>query len=242
MLRSYAVVAFAAVATYGFISLRRERMLRVGLTGGVACGKTTVAQMLEQRGAHILLADNVAHDLMAPGEAVYGAVVERFGSGILNADGTISRPRLAELAFAGRIQELNALVHPAVIEAEERWMNEIGRRDPAAIAVYEAALLFEAGGGNRFDRVIAVTCLLDQKVVRFAHRGGISRQAARAEVERRMAVQLPEPAKAARSDYVIDNSGTPRETETQVEQVWQQLLALSRASANTQPKSRPGHP
>ena len=133
-------------------------MLRVGLTGGVACGKTTVAQMLRERGAYTLLADKLAHDLMRPGEAVYARVVECFGSGILNQDGSISRPKLAELAFAGRIQELNAIVHPAVLEAEDRWMEEMGRRDPAAIAVCEAALLYEAGGDRRFDRIIVVTC------------------------------------------------------------------------------------
>ena len=203
-------------------------MLRVGLTGGVACGKTTVAKMLRQRGAYILLADKLAHDLMRPGEAVYAGVVERFGRGILNEDGTICRPKLAELAFAGRIQELNALVHPAVLEAEDRWMDEVGRRDPAAITVCEAALLYEAGGHQRFDRIIVVTCPFESKVRRFAQRVGITFEAARVDVERRMRAQWPDEAKAARADYVIENSGALEDTERQVEKVWQQLREAGR--------------
>ena len=198
-------------------------MLRVGLTGGVACGKTTVAQMLRERGACILLADKLAHDLMRPGEPVYTRVVEHFGSGILNQDGSISRPKLAELAFAGRIEELNAIVHPAVLEAEDRWMDEMARRDPKAITVCEAALLYEAGGDKRFDRIIVVTCPLESKIRRFAQRVGIGIEAARADVERRMRAQWPDEVKAARADYVIENSGDLENTEQQVERVWQQL-------------------
>jgi dephospho-CoA kinase len=184
--------------------------------------------MLRQRGAYILLADKLAHDLMRPGETVYAGVVERFGSGILNEDGTISRPKLAELAFAGRIQELNALVHPAVLEAEDRWMDEVGRGDPAAITVSEAALLYEAGGHQRFDRMIAVTCPFESKVRRFAQRVGITFEAARVDVERRMRAQWPDEAKAARADYVIENSGALEDTERQVEKVWQQLREAGR--------------
>ena len=203
-------------------------MLRVGLTGGVACGKTTVAQMLHERGAYVLLADKLAHDLMRPGETVYTRVVERFGNGILNEDGSISRPKLAELAFAGRIQELNAIVHPAVLQAEDRWMDEAGRSDPRAITVCEAALLYEAGGHERFDRIIVVTCPLESKIRRFAQRVGITFEAARADVERRMRAQWPDEAKAARADYVIDNSGALEETNQQVERVWQQLHEAAR--------------
>ena len=155
-------------------------------------------------------------------------MVEHFGSGILNEDGSISRPKLAELAFAGRIQELNAIVHPAVLEAEDRWMDEVGRGDPAAITVCEAALLYEAGGHERFDRIIVVTCPLESKVRRFAQRVGITLDAARADVDRRMRAQWPDEAKAARADYVIDNSGPLEETSQQVERVWQQLHEAER--------------
>ena len=203
-------------------------MLRVGLTGGVACGKTTVAQMLRERGAYVLLADKLAHDLMRPGEKVYASVVEHFGRGILNEDGSINRPKLAELAFAGRIQELNAIVHPAVLQAEDRWMHEAGRRDPRAITVCEAALLYEAGGHERFDRIIVVTCPLESKIRRFAQRVGITFEAARADVERRMSAQWPDEAKAARADYIIENFGPLEDTAQQVEKVWQQLRGAER--------------
>jgi len=206
-------------------------MLRVGLTGGVACGKTTVAQMLRERGACILLADKLAHDLMRPGEAVYARVVERFGRGILNEDESINRPKLAELAFAGRIQELNAIVHPAVLQAEDRWMDEAGRSDPRAITVCEAALLYEAGGHERFDRIIVVTCPFESKIRRFAQRVGITFEAARADVERRMRAQWSDEAKAARADFTVDNSGPLEDTERQVERVWQQLREAERQGA-----------
>ncbi len=206
-------------------------MLRVGLTGGVACGKTAVAEMLRARGAHILFADKLAHELMAPGEPVYASVVEHFGRDILNVDGSISRPKLAEKAFAGRIKELNQLVHPAVLEAEDRWMDEVGRREPHAITVCEAALLYEAGGAGRFDRIIVVTCSAARKLERFAQRLGVSPEQARADLERRMRAQWPDEEKTARADYVIDNSGALTATAIQVEQVWQQLLTAEQAKS-----------
>jgi dephospho-CoA kinase len=209
-------------------------MLRVGLTGGVACGKTAVSHMLRARGAHILLADKLAHDLMAPGQPVYERVVEHFGRDILNADGSISRPKLAERAFAGRITELNAIVHPAVLAAEDRWMDEIGRRQPGAIMVCEAALLYEAGGAGRFDRIITVTCSTPCKLQRFARRLGVTAEQARPDLERRISAQWPDELKAQRADYVIENSGTMAETEAQVEQVWQQLLAAERTKRKPQ--------
>jgi dephospho-CoA kinase len=184
--------------------------------------------MLRELGAYILLADKLAHELMQPGEIVYDRVVERFGRGILNEDESINRPKLAELAFAGRIQELNAIVHPAVLQAEDRWMHEAGRRDPRAITVCEAALLYEAGGHERFDRIIVVTCPLESKIRRFAQRVGITFEAARADVERRMSAQWPDEAKAARADYIIENSGPLEDTAQQVEKVWQQLRGAER--------------
>jgi len=202
-------------------------MLKVGLTGGVACGKSTVLAMFAARGAHTIRADEVAHRLMQPGTAVYAKVVATFGRGILSADGVIDRRKLAETAFPERIKELNAVVHPAVIEEEDRWMSEIGRRDPRAVAIEEAALIFEAGAEKRMDRMITVTCTPEQKAARFAERTGLSLEAARVEVERRMAAQIPEEEKAARSDYVIDNSGAPAETERQVERIWRELAELA---------------
>ncbi|HZM11517.1 MAG TPA: dephospho-CoA kinase [Candidatus Limnocylindrales bacterium] len=198
-------------------------MIRVGLTGGVACGKSTVGAMLAQRGAHYLQADTLAHQLYAPGEPTYHAVIEHFGQEILNPDGTINRGRLANIAFPNRIAELNAIVHPAVVDAQNQWMADAQRLDPEGVAVVEAALLLEAGADKDFDQLIVVTCNLDQKVARYAQRAGISLDEARAEVQRRSAAQLSDQDKATRADYVIDNSGTIEETIRQVDAVWTQL-------------------
>ncbi|HUO61415.1 MAG TPA: dephospho-CoA kinase [Candidatus Acidoferrales bacterium] len=198
-------------------------MLKVGLTGGVASGKSTVLEMFARRGAHVVRADEVAHQLISPGNAVYERVVAEFGREILNLDGTINRPKLASLAFPNRTRELNAIVHPAVLEAEDRWAEEILMRDPKAIVIEEAALLIEAGGHKRMDHVIVVTCPFETKVERFASRSGLSLDAARAEVTRRMAAQMSDAEKSALADYVIDSSGTLQHVEQQVESIWHEL-------------------
>ncbi len=200
-------------------------MLRVGLTGGVACGKSTVAAMLVKRGAHYLQADTLAHQLYAPGTVTYEEVVRHFGREIVGPDGAIDRRRLANAVFPARIDELNAIVHPAVIREQVRWMNEIERRDPNGIAVVEAALLVEAGADKDFDAVLVVSCDLKQKVEHYAHRTGLSLVAAQAEVERRSAAQFTDGEKSRHADYVIDNSGSVEETERQVENIWQELQA-----------------
>lgn len=202
-------------------------MLRVGLTGGVACGKSTVGAMLAARGAHFLQADTLAHQLYAPGEPTYAAVVKHFGRDILNPDGSINRSRLANAAFSGRIGELNAIVHPAVIAAQNRWMTEVERNHPGGIAVVEAALIVEAGAAQDFDKLIVVTCDFEQKVKRYAQRAGISDEVARAEVLRRSAAQLSDEEKASRADYVIDNSGSLEGTTRQLEAVWTELRKSS---------------
>jgi dephospho-CoA kinase len=202
-------------------------MLRVGLTGGVACGKSTVGAMLAERGAHYLQADTLAHQLYAPGEATYHAVIEHFGHDILNPDGTVNRGRLANVAFPHRIGELNAIVHPAVVAAQNRWMADVERTDPDGVAVVEAALLIEAGAAKDFDKLIVVNCKFEQKIERYARRAKISLEAAGAEVLRRSAAQLSDEDKAGHGDYVIDNSGSIEETTRQVDAVWTQLRTSS---------------
>lgn len=198
-------------------------MLRLGLTGGVACGKSTVGAILAARGAHYLQADTLAHQLYAPGQAAYDSVVAHFGREILNPNGTINRGRLANAAFPARISELNAIVHPAVVAAQNHWMDTIQRTDPGGIAVVEAALILEAGAARDFDKLVVVTCNLEQKVERYAQRAGISLEEARHEVQRRSAAQLSDEEKAGRADYVIDNSGSIEATTRQVDAVWSQL-------------------
>jgi len=201
-------------------------MLRLGLTGGVACGKSSIAAMLVKRGAHFLQADGLAHQLYAPGTGTYDKVVGSFGREILNEDGTINRSKLANLVFPGRIHELNAIVHPEVVKRQNRWMAEVEQSDPRGIAVVEAALLIEAGADKDFDKVIVVTCGFEQKVERFARRTNGPLQVARAEVERRSAAQFSDEEKARRADYVIDNSGSAEDAERQVERIWSELQRI----------------
>jgi dephospho-CoA kinase len=119
-------------------------MLRVGLTGGLGSGKSTVAGILRELGAHVVEADALGRTLMEPGHSVYDQIVSAFGPDVVNPDGTLNRPRLAKIAFAGgRLNELNAIVHPAVIAAQMEWMDHVFARDPAAVAVVESALIFE---------------------------------------------------------------------------------------------------
>ena len=204
-------------------------MLKLGLTGSIASGKSVVGEMFVKLGAHLIQADAVAHWLMDPGRPVYEEVVRRFGREILNPDASINRPRLAEAAFGTpggappRVKELNEIVHPAVIAHENEWMEDIGRRDPNAIAIVEAALILESGAASRFDRLIVVTCDPEQRVLRFARRLGISEDVARAEVTRRMAAQIPDEEKTKAADFVIDNSGSLDSTSQQVQRVFSAL-------------------
>jgi dephospho-CoA kinase len=209
-------------------------MLKVGLTGGIASGKSVVAEMFVALGAHLVQADRIAHELMLPGQPVYNEVVRHFGGAILNPDLSVNRAKLAEAAFGSaakaaspatvsRIQELNRIVHPAVLRSQEEWMKETGRQDPRAVAIVEAALIIEAGAAKRFDRLIVVTCSDEQRISRFAARHKLDLDAARKEVARRMAAQLPEAEKVKAADYVIDNAGSLDHTREQVRELWEKL-------------------
>jgi dephospho-CoA kinase len=204
-------------------------MIKLGLTGGIASGKSVVGEMFVKLGAHLIQSDAIAHWLMEPGRPVYEEVVRKFGTGILSSDGAINRPKLAEAAFGAtagaspRVKELNAIVHPAVIEHESQWMEDISARDPKAIAIVEAALILEAGTADRFDFLIVVTCRPEQRVERLAGRLEISEEAARREVARRMAAQISDEEKIKAADFVIDNSGSLDATEQQVRDVFAML-------------------
>lgn len=209
-------------------------MLKVGLTGGIASGKSVVGEMFVALGAHLVQADRIAHSLMQPGEAVYNEVVRHFGRGILNRNGSVNRAKLAEAAFGAgagdgkresRIEELNRIVHPAVIRSQEEWMQAISLQDPHGVAIVEAALILEAKLADRFARLIVVTCTPEQRIARFAHRQKMDLEAARNEVLRRMAAQLPDDQKIKAASYVVDNSGTLEYTREQVRQVWHKLSA-----------------
>jgi dephospho-CoA kinase len=221
-------------------------MLRVGLTGGLGSGKSTVATILRDLGAQVIEADELGRALMEPGQAVYKQIVRQFGPGIVRPDGRLDRPRLAKLAFEdGRLDELNAIVHPAVIAEQQRWMEHVFARDPAAVAVVESALIFEverdarnrgeqegmlADWRNRFDHIIVLTAPDDVKIARYAARmaePGPARDAAGREARIRLARQIPDAEKAARADFVIENTGDLAELRDRVESIWQKLQAES---------------
>jgi len=207
-------------------------MLKVGLTGGVACGKSTVAMMFADLGAQVVDADSIAHELYRPGQDVYQALVKRFGPEIVKPDGEIDRAKLAAAAFdGGRVEELNKIVHPAVIRQQDRWMRELTAMDPYAVAIVEAALIFEAGVKDRFDKIMVVTCKPAQKVTRFAERTGRNEADARADVDRRTKAQIPDEEKARRADFVIDNSGSVEETRQQVQRIYAELKDLAQAAS-----------
>jgi dephospho-CoA kinase len=225
-------------------------MLRVGLTGGLGSGKSTVAAVLRQLGARVIEADELGRGLMEPGQAVYEEIVRVFGPEVVGPDGRLNRPRLAQLAFeGGRLQELNAIVHPAVIAEQQRWMDDVFARDPAAVAVVESALIFEverdarargesegvlADWRNRFDHVIVVNAPDEVKVARYAARiaaPGPAREAAIRDARVRMARQVPDAEKAARADFVIENMGDLDALRAKVNSVWQRL----KAGSNKQP-------
>ena len=204
-------------------------MLRVGLTGGVACGKSTVAKMFADLGANIVDADTIAHELYRPGHEVLQELVRHFGAEILKPDGELDRAKLATLVFdGGRVEELNKIVHPAVIRQQDQWMRSLGEKDPYAVAIVEAALILEAGVKDHFDRIMVVTCKPAQKIARFAQRAGMSEDAARADVERRTKAQMPDEEKARRADFVIDNSGPVEETRHQVQRIYSELKVLAK--------------
>jgi dephospho-CoA kinase len=213
-------------------------MLRVGLTGGLGSGKSTVAQMFAAHGVHVISADEVGRKLMQPGEAVYQRIVDHFGPEVVSSDGTLNRPLLADLAFRqGKLDELNRIVHPPVIAAQEAWIDEVFAHDPDAIAMIESALIFEAGDSgsvpgwrDRFDRVVLVTAPDEVKIQRFLERLSAGTQwepEKRTQLERdaraRLAQQIPDSKKIPRSDYVIDNGGALEKTQRQVDEVFASL-------------------
>jgi dephospho-CoA kinase len=222
-------------------------MLRVGLTGGLGSGKSTAAQMFRAKGAYVLSADEIGRALMQPGQAVYATIVERFGAGVVGADGQLDRAALAKIAFEdGRVEELNAIVHPATIARQAEIIAEIGAKDKNAIVVVESALIFEtkhsggsgdAGIARRFDKVIFVKAPEGLRIARFVERmsrgEGLSaerRAALEAEARLRLARQEAE-RNEARCDYVLTNDGSMDELQAQVDALWQEL----KAAANVRP-------
>jgi len=200
-------------------------MLRVGLTGGLASGKSFVGEALASLGCHLLKADELGHQLLMPGTPVYEKVVAEFGPGILDSEGRIIRRALASLVFADpqRLARLNAIVHPAVIEEEERWMQDVSARDPHGIAVVEAAILIETGSYRRFDRIVLAVCPDELQIERAMKRDGLSREEALQRLER----QMPLEEKRKFAHYIIDTSGPKEQTLAQVRRLYEELRRLA---------------
>jgi dephospho-CoA kinase len=204
-------------------------MLKVGLTGGLASGKTFVAALLEQHGCHVIHADRLGHEALLPNGEAYPAVVEEFGCDILQADGHIDRKILGRLVFSDpeRLEVLNALVHPHVFRRQEEFFARVAAVDPNGIAVVEAAIMIEAGSYKRYDRLIVTWCTPEQQIQRFVEREGSTEAEARARLDR----QMPLEAKRKFADYVIDTSGTKSETERQVGEVYRKLSEEAHAAS-----------
>ena len=198
-------------------------MLKVGLTGGLASGKSFVGQALQIYGCKLIEADVLGHMVLLPGGAAYDPVVKEFGTGILNPDGTIDRKKLALEVFSNkaRLSTLNSLVHPEVYKKTDELMAAYFAADPDAIVVVEAAIHIETGGYKRFDKLILVVCDEQQQIERAMHRG-----ATHEEAMARLASQMPLAEKRKFADYVIDTSGAKEDTLRQTREVYNSLRSL----------------
>jgi dephospho-CoA kinase len=199
-------------------------MLRVGLTGGLASGKSFVGHALADLGCLLIQADELGHQVLLPGGEAYDGAIAQFGRGILNGDGSINRRTLAGIVFNDpvKLEALSRLVHPPVRERERRLEQEFAREHPGGIVVVEAAILVETGGWKNYDRLIVVVCKPEQQIQRAMHRDGLSRE----EAEARLRRQLPLEEKVKFAHYVIDTSGAKEATLEQTRAVFRSLESI----------------
>lgn len=195
-------------------------MLRVGLTGGIGCGKSTVAAMMAELDCHVLNADKMAHAAIAPGEPAYDDVVRKFGTDILAPDRSVDRARLAALVFADadKLAALNAIVHPRVLREIDRELDRLARIDPHGIAVVEAALLIESGYHKTLDRIILVDCTREQQLERLTN-PAFGRRMTREQAEQRIAAQMPADEKRRQAAGKVDEIDCSCSLDSTKEQV-----------------------
>lgn len=196
-------------------------MLKVGLTGGLASGKTFIATCLEGFGAHVIYADKLGHETLRPTGEAYAEVLREFGMEILDRDGFIDRSALGKLVFADEalLNKLNAIVHPHVFRREEAWMEQIANEDPTGVAVVEAAILIEIGSYKHYDRIVLADCPLETQIERFMERNKATREQALARISR----QMPLEEKRPYADYIIDTSGSMAKTKELARKVYVKL-------------------
>lgn len=201
----------------------RSNLLLVALTGGIAAGKSTVAAFLEQKGCIIFRADEVAHELMLPGQPGWKKIVKHFGQNVLQSEGKIDRQKLGRIIFtdAAAREFVNRCIHPLVLKEQVRRIDEIKKQSPGSIFICEAALVIEAGYQKFYDKIIVVTCRTDLQIKRIINRYQITEDEALARIK----TQLPDEEKVKKADYVIDTSGIMSETVEQVEKVFACLSA-----------------
>lgn len=199
-----------------------RRFLLVGLTGSIATGKSTVSRMFAHLGARVLDADLLAREVVMPGQPAYLKIVEEFGQGVVQDDGTLDRKALGAIVFAepARRKRLEEITHPAIAARQQRILSVLDEEAFEGIVIWDVALLFETGGVARMDRVVVVATDPETELARLMSRDGIAEADARA----RIASQMPVAEKAKRAHYVIDNSGDRVHTERQVKVVYEALL------------------
>ncbi len=197
-----------------------------GLTGGIASGKSTVAAVFQELGAYIIDADKIGHELLLPSSPAFSEIVAAFGREILDSAGRIDRRRLGALVFTdpAKLQQLNRITHRRIIDRVEQLALEYSARDPQAVVIVDAALIYESGIGGRFTKMIVAWCRPEQQIERLTAKAGISRQ----EAEQRIASQLRAEEKRRRADFVIDCTGSLEETRHQVELLYPKLQELAR--------------
>lgn len=199
-------------------------MLRVGLTGSIAVGKSFVAGLLAELGCHVLDADQAAREVVAPGSAGLSAVVGAFGEGLLRKDGTLDRQHLGSLIFAdqSKRQLLNSILHPYIIALQDEQLREWAALDPEGIAVVDAALMIESGGFKRFDKLIVVHCRPEVQIKRLMARDKLTHE----EAQRRIDAQMSQEAKQKFADYLIDTSEGFESARKRTAEVYDELRRL----------------
>ena len=206
-----------------------RRFLLVGLTGGIATGKSTVSEMLRRLGCEIIDADRLARDVVEPEQPAWKQIVADFGRGVVNADGTLDRKKLGAIVFADpdRRKRLEAITHPAIRARFQARLDELAAQGFAGIVVFDAPVMIESGGYRNMDRLVVVVTDEATQASRLRTRDGTDD----AEGRRKVASQMPLAEKAKLADYVIDNSGAPEATAAEVRRVFAALMADLRARA-----------
>jgi dephospho-CoA kinase len=200
-------------------------MLRVGLTGGIASGKSTVGRMFGELGCRVIDSDLITRRLFEPGDPVNKAVAAVFGPSVVGFDGSIDRRTLGELVFKNPElrQQLNNIVHPAIKERQAEWLAKLAAEDPHSIGIVEAALIIEVGNHKNYDKIIVVSCTPEVQRKRLRERSGLTPE----QIESRIASQMPLEEKMKVADFVIDNSEDPGTTRRQVQDVYRLLRPLA---------------